>query len=204
MRRGYLATGLAQLFLTGCGEDIHGKAVSYAPVAPHPVEVVMPANAPFLSQQFSPRQEDVAYVHYGIDVRGKAGTPVIAAAPGRVAVATFDPMHGNQVRIDHGIDSDGQRVMTTYHHLSRVLVEEGAEVARGQRIGVMGSTGLSALMNHLHFEIRRGPDLVRVKAVDPQLMWTGGVGRVSCFDAAGDYPRLPLRITYPAPCRSGA
>lgn len=201
MRKGYMGAGLALFILVGCGEDIYGKAVSYAPVAPDPVEVTMPANALFLSQQFSPRQQDVPYVHYGIDVWGKIGTPVIAAAPGRVAVATFDPMHGNQVRIDHGIDSDDQRVMTTYHHLSRVLVEEGAQVTRGQRIGDMGSTGLSALMNHLHFEVRRGPDLARVKAVDPQLMWTGGVGRVSCFEAAAGYPRRPLRITYPTPCR---
>ena len=66
--------GFILLTLAACGQDIYGKAVSYSPLAPDPIEVTMPKGALFLSQQFSPRQLDVNYVHYGIDVWGRPGT----------------------------------------------------------------------------------------------------------------------------------
>ena len=193
--------GIVFLVLTGCGQDIYGKAVSYSPLAPDPIEVTMPKGARFLSQQFSPRQLDVNYVHYGIDVWGKPGTPIVAAAPGVVVAVFTDPMHGRQVQVLHGTDADGSIVITTYHHLLSQEVKKGERIARGQRLGTMGSSGMSALMNHLHFELRRGPTRAKAKAVDPHLYWVGGIGKVSCFEPGSDYEVSPIRLTYPTLCR---
>ena len=194
-------SALVFVVLSACGQDIYGKAVPYSPLAPDPIEVSMPEGALFLSQQFSPRQLDVHYVHYGIDVWGRPGTPIVAAAPGTVFAAFTDPMHGRQVQVLHGTDTDGAIVITTYHHLLSRDVKTGQRVARGQRLGTMGSSGMSALMNHLHFELRRGPTRVKAKPVDPHLYWVGGTGNVTCFEPGRDYDASPVRLTYPTLCR---
>ncbi len=95
--------------------------------------------------------------HTGIDYPGATGTPVTAAAAGRVTFAGFSVGGwGNLVTIAHGA---GTRTM--YAHLSRVGVRVGQSVAPGQRIGRIGSSGHST-GPHLHFEVR-----VRGGAVDP-------------------------------------
>ncbi len=95
--------------------------------------------------------------HTGIDYPGATGTPVTAAAAGRVTFAGFSVGGwGNLVTIAHG---SGTRTM--YAHLSRVSVQVGQSVAPGQLIGRIGSSGYST-GPHLHFEVR-----VRGGAVDP-------------------------------------
>ena len=95
--------------------------------------------------------------HTGIDYPGATGTPVTAAAAGRVTFAGFSVGGwGNLVTIAHG---SGTRTM--YAHLSRVGVHVGQYVAPGQLIGRIGSSGYST-GPHLHFEVR-----VRGGAVDP-------------------------------------
>jgi len=88
--------------------------------------------------------------HGGIDLSGDIGAPVVAAAPGRVALAESLLMHGNSVILDHGWG-----VFSGYYHLSEILVEEGQEVDQGTLIGRVGNTGLSTGA-HLHWEIRIG------------------------------------------------
>ncbi|WGU41016.1 M23 family metallopeptidase [Phenylobacterium sp. NIBR 498073] len=75
--------------------------------------------------------------HYGIDLAAPTGTPVTAPAGGLVVLA--DPRmlyEGGIVMIDHG-----QGVVSAYLHLSSVDVAGGQSLARGQRIGAVGSTG---------------------------------------------------------------
>lgn len=87
-------------------------------------------------------------MHRGIDIAGPVGTPVVAAASGVVVRSGWNSGgYGNVVDIRH---RDGS--MTRYAHNSRLLVREGQQVAQGQSIAQMGSTGYST-GPHCHFEI---------------------------------------------------
>lgn len=85
--------------------------------------------------------------HSGADIANIEGTPVYAAAPGRVAWAGEMPIRGNSVLIDHG-----SGVITGYHHLSEILVALDEDVTSQTQIAAMGSTGLST-GPHLHWEL---------------------------------------------------
>jgi murein DD-endopeptidase MepM/ murein hydrolase activator NlpD len=93
--------------------------------------------------------------HNSIDVgRVPLGSPVVAAAGGRVLVSRADGGYnggyGNYVVIDHG-----NGMQTLYAHLSSVSVSTGESVAQGDALGGVGSTGRSTGV-HLHFEVRGG------------------------------------------------
>ncbi len=85
--------------------------------------------------------------HSGIDIGGKKGTPVYAAAGGKVVLSSYYYAYGNCIVIDHG---NGMK--TRYAHLSGYKVKVGDTVDRGQLIGLCGSTGRST-GPHLHFEV---------------------------------------------------
>jgi murein DD-endopeptidase MepM/ murein hydrolase activator NlpD len=86
------------------------------------------------------------YFHSGQDFAAPIGTPVHAAAPGRVLVAhTGWKLHGNVVVIDHG-----RGVISIGIHMTKVLVKEGDEVEAGQQVGTVGKTG-RASGPHLHY-----------------------------------------------------
>jgi murein DD-endopeptidase MepM/ murein hydrolase activator NlpD len=87
-------------------------------------------------------------LHAGIDMRGANGTPIYASAPGEVVFAGTRGGYGSTVIIDHG-----GGIATLYAHQSKLAVAAGDEVARGQVIGAVGSTGFST-GPHLHFEVR--------------------------------------------------
>ena len=87
--------------------------------------------------------------HTGMDIRGATGTPVRAAMSGRVSVAGWHNVFGNYVIINH---HSGFR--TLYAHLSVIRVRAGTYVRTGDRIGDVGSTGLST-GPHLHFTVFR-------------------------------------------------
>jgi murein DD-endopeptidase MepM/ murein hydrolase activator NlpD len=87
-------------------------------------------------------------MHRGIDVAAATGTPIVAAATGVVITAGWNSGgYGNLVEIKH---PDGS--VTLYGHNDRILVREGQQVAQGQQIAEMGSTGYST-GPHCHFEI---------------------------------------------------
>ena len=89
--------------------------------------------------------------HVALDIAGDYGSPVVAAAGGRVAFAGWKSNGGGwQVWISHG-----GGVYTTYNHMAGVAVGNGQSVGRGQRIGRLGSSGW-ATGPHLHFEVWRG------------------------------------------------
>ncbi|BDP44721.1 peptidase M23 (plasmid) [Deinococcus aetherius] len=94
--------------------------------------------------------------HYGTDYPAPAGTPVLAVNDGTVVMAGMYPVRGGLVVIDHGAG-----LTSMYFHQSRVTVNVGQQVTRGQKVGEVGSTGLSTGA-HLHLEMR-----VRGEATDP-------------------------------------
>ncbi len=94
--------------------------------------------------------------HRGLDFAAPLGTRVVSVLPGRVVSAGVFGGYGNQVLVQH---VDGTQ--TRYGHLSRIDVVEGQVVDAGQRIGAVGSTGVSTGA-HLHFEV-----IVRGAPTDP-------------------------------------
>ncbi len=103
--------------------------------------------------------------HAGYDWAMPVGTPILAAAAGRVSLARPEPefycpalgqpVRGLRVRILHEVGSpQPQRFETLYSHLSQILVAEGQRVAPQEVIGLSGNSGCSS-GPHLHFEVRR-------------------------------------------------
>jgi murein DD-endopeptidase MepM/ murein hydrolase activator NlpD len=88
--------------------------------------------------------------HTGVDFLVPSETPVTAAAAGRVVLVDSLPIRGNYVLVDHGAG-----LFTGYAHLSETYVEVGANLAQGDILGAVGSTGRST-GPHLHWEIAIG------------------------------------------------
>lgn len=86
--------------------------------------------------------------HEGVDMAGSTSDPIYAAADGKVVVSGWDGGYGKCIMISHG-----NGFKTVYGHMSKILVQEGAWVKKGQKIGLVGSTGVSTSA-HLHFEVR--------------------------------------------------
>ena len=97
--------------------------------------------------------------HTGIDISGSTGTPIRAAMSGRVAHVGYDNVYGNYVLINH---HSGYR--TLYAHMSAVRVRSGVNVASGERIGSVGSTGLST-GPHLHFTVFKDGVIVNPRSL---------------------------------------
>ncbi|RED57558.1 murein hydrolase activator EnvC family protein [Cohnella lupini] len=95
-------------------------------------------------------------LHAGMDMAAPKGTSVYAAETGVVIVAQSWSGYGNCIIIDHG-----SGLWTLYGHLMNggILVEKGQTVKRGEKIGMVGSTGQST-GNHLHFEVRKNSEPV--------------------------------------------
>lgn len=89
----------------------------------------------------------VGNFHTGEDIAAELGTPVGAAARGRVAWVGEMPIRGNSVIIDHGAG-----VKTGYHHLDSISVHVGDILEQGWEVGRVGTTGLST-GPHLHWEL---------------------------------------------------
>lgn len=87
-------------------------------------------------------------LHTGVDIAAAGGTPVKAANDGVVVDVRYNVAYGRMVKVDHG-----NGIQTWYCHLSAANVRVGEMVARGQKVGAVGSTGWST-GNHLHFEMR--------------------------------------------------
>lgn len=86
-------------------------------------------------------------VHLGIDLASVSHSPVPAANAGRVVFADQVGIYGKTVAIDHGFG-----LLSFYSHLSRIEVEPGAVVSKGDIIGRTGTTGLAG-GDHLHFSM---------------------------------------------------
>ncbi len=105
---------------------------------------------------------DNSIIHTGVDIDAPEGTPVLAAAAGKIVWVGYglstgttnlkDP-YGLAVVIKHDFGYQGERLESVYAHLSEADVVDGQEVTAGERIGLVGDTGLTT-GPHLHFEIR--------------------------------------------------
>ena len=98
-----------------------------------------------------------AAMHPGLDFRAGYGSPIYAAARGTVTFVGRKTGYGNVVEVSHG-----NGLMTRYGHMSAFRAKVGQEVAAGDVIGAIGSTGRST-GPHLHFEVR-----VNDRAVNPR------------------------------------
>ena len=106
-----------------------------------------------LTSPFGPRW---GRIHEGIDIGASTGTPIVAAAAGRVIVSGWSGGYGYLVVVDHG-----NGMATAYAHNSSLVAGVGQQVAQGQLIAYVGNTG-NSFGPHLHFEVR-----VNGGAVDP-------------------------------------
>ena len=120
---------------------------------------IMPTNG-FLSSRFSSiRFHPILHenrAHEGVDISAPYGTEVIAPAAGRIVKVGWENGYGLAISIDHGYG-----IETRYAHLSRTGVAVGQMIKRGDRLGWVGSTGLS-IGPHLHYEV-----LVNGRPTDP-------------------------------------
>ncbi|MFF2480883.1 M23 family metallopeptidase [Paenibacillus sp. NPDC058071] len=99
-----------------------------------------------------------ATFHAGIDISGKSGDPVFSAANGTVTESGYSSSEGNHIVIDHG-----NGLQSVYMHLKAIEARTGDTVVRGEKIGLLGSTGRST-GSHLHFQIMQ-----KNEAVNPLL-----------------------------------
>lgn len=112
--------------------------------------------SPFTTSRWHPLL-DRPRAHEGVDITAPVGTPVVAAAKGRVIRVGYEGDYGKMVEIDHGFG-----ISTRYAHASRTLVRLGQTVSRGDRIALVGETGLT-VGPHLHYEV-----LVNGKPTNPR------------------------------------
>ena len=111
----------------------------------------MPAAVMMMSSGFGYRSDPFTgggAMHNGLDFKGPLGTPILAAADGKITSAGSQGGYGNIIEITHA-----NGLLTRYAHLSGFNVSLGQKVERGVQIGRMGSTGRST-GSHLHFEVR--------------------------------------------------
>lgn len=111
---------------------------------------ILPVDAPFNRTSFGPRKNPItgkAQFHTGVDMGSEFGLEIVATADGIVEKAENFSGYGLCVIIDHGTG-----YKTLYGHCSKILVEKGDRVSRGDLIALVGSTGLST-GPHLHYEV---------------------------------------------------
>ncbi len=109
-----------------------------------PLEGEKTITAPFGTQN-SPVPSSV--FHSGIDLSAPSGTPILAAADGKVVECGFDEERGHYLVLDHG-----NGLSTAYHHCARLSAALDQRVKAGEAIGEVGSSGLSTGA-HLHFAV---------------------------------------------------
>lgn len=125
------------------------------------VPLAMPVQDDFrYTSGFGPRW---GRMHEGVDMAGPVGTPIYATADGVVTFAGWQNGYGRIIKVQHEFG-----IETRYPHLNAIRVEVGQRVARGERIGDMGSSGRST-GPHLHYEVR-----VNGEAIDPMIYIRAG------------------------------
>lgn len=130
-------------------EKVRAALGAFTPDAPATLRLAPPVNGP-RSSSFGLRRMfngESRRPHSGMDIAAPTGTPIKAPLAGRVVDVGSYFFNGNNVVIDHG-----QGLMTMYCHLSKVSVEVGKELERGEVLGLVGATG-RVTGPHLHWGV---------------------------------------------------
>jgi murein DD-endopeptidase MepM/ murein hydrolase activator NlpD len=159
-------------------EEAKAMADAFAIVTPErlwrgPFEAPVPGTATSSFGRLTITNGKPAGRHQGADFRAATGTPVRAPNAGRVVIAKNLYFAGNTVIIDHGFG-----VFSLLAHLSRIGVDRGATVARGDVLGESGATG-RVTGPHLHWAVRFGE-----MSVDPLALMSA-----SAAQSVEDVPR---------------
>jgi len=174
------------------------------------LRAVAPSNAPpTFSGRWQPADGELPHQGIAIDGRGYFDHEILAPSDGIVV-----RIRGNRVTIHHGLDSNGQDIYTEHFHVQDPSLKEGDQVERGQNIGLIGR-GKYTLVPHYHYVVgkREGPG--KFVVVDPVDYWFGideykekfgkgldvGPFVIPCFDPNVNYPKEPIRFTYPVKCK---
>ena len=187
---------------------------------PSDYEIILPKNSPPIISDHHSRygvlggSRSNPRKHGGIDFYIKAGSPIIAAADGKVyGVKAKDKCVGNQFAIFFGKSPDGKKLYATHMHVGKMHVKKGDEVKRGQLVADAGEevkTSCGGGMEHVHFHMSKikgtGPNdwgswrfLGGPKGwINPHEYWTGGKGKPECFVEGKEYPEGLL--TLPIAC----
>jgi murein DD-endopeptidase MepM/ murein hydrolase activator NlpD len=138
----------ANILVRSINEAYDSLAIHQARMAATPS--IMPTKG-WLSSAFAAERVHpilhIARPHDGIDVSAPMGAEIEAPAAGVVTDVGWEDGYGNILTIDHGFG-----IVTRYAHCSKILVGRGQRVKRGQRVALVGSTGLST-GPHLHYEV---------------------------------------------------
>lgn len=154
-----------------------------------PLKFAAPITSHFSMHRFHPILKEYR-PHLGIDYAAPTGTPVQTIGDGRVIFAGMKGGSGNLIEIQH---SNGYT--TYYMHLSRILVRDGERVQQGERIGLVGMTGL-ATGPHLDFRIQKRGEFLNFERLPLPPSEPVPAGLWSQFVAARDsavaqMPQLP-------------
>jgi murein DD-endopeptidase MepM/ murein hydrolase activator NlpD len=140
----------------------HGRSIHSPPLGGGGY-LSYPVNNTYVTSPYGMRLHPILHIwelHDGTDFHAPCGTPVYAAAPGRVSSEYYNGGYGNRLFIDHGYVR-GVSLWTSYNHLSSYVAHVGEHVNRGELIAYSGTTGYSTAC-HLHFSV-----YVNGQTVDP-------------------------------------
>jgi murein DD-endopeptidase MepM/ murein hydrolase activator NlpD len=115
-------------------------------ISAHEVPISFPAIVPtegYVSRGFEPEKN-----HFGLDIAGKTGTLVVAAADGNIVFSGWTSDAGYEIIISHA-----NGFMTFYKHNESLLRGASMHVHRGEPIATLGNSGATSSGPHLHFEI---------------------------------------------------
>lgn len=163
---GRTSTAMQKLF--SAAAVVFMLCAAFPAAASGDTELINPLPGARLTLPFGPVQHPVSgknYNHRGIDLAAPMGSVIAAAESGLVADCGFDDKRGNYVLINHA-----KGTATLYAHMSKVFVKKGDHLHRGQKIALVGSSGIST-GPHLHFEVWKNG-----RAENP-LDYIGDIGR---------------------------